>query len=231
MATIRDVARSLQACPWPPSPTRSTVRSRSAPSLLARVRAAVEKLSFTPRCWRARACASVRAACWASSSATSPTRSSPELFEADRACRRGARLLGASVQFERAHASARRAHLRMLRSQRIDGLILAPTGTASMNRAALLAAARSAGRAGRPRHGRARLRCRGRSTTTAPRYRGDVPSDRAAAIGASRLINGPRRVRTAADRLQGYREALLAAGLPFDPALVPRRRLPRAARL
>lgn len=34
------------------------------------------------------------------------------------------------------------------------------------------------------------------------------------------LINGPKTVRTAADRLQGYREALLAAGLGFDPELV-----------
>ncbi|MFX6330754.1 substrate-binding domain-containing protein, partial [Acinetobacter baumannii] len=34
------------------------------------------------------------------------------------------------------------------------------------------------------------------------------------------LINGPEIVRTAADRLQGYREALLAAGLGFDQALV-----------
>ena len=106
----------------------------------------------------------------------------------------------------------------MLRSQRIDGLILAPTGTASMNRAALLAALEMpvvlVDRAMEGLGYDAVVLNNHRAAYEAASY----------AIGRGHrriaLINGPKTVRTAADRLQGYREALLAAGLAFDPALV-----------
>src|SRR6185369_3642861 len=109
-------------------------------------------------------------------------------------------------------------HLRMLRSQRIDGLILAPTGTASMNRAALLAALEMpVVLVDRTMEGL------GYDAVVLNNHRAAYEAA-SYAIGRGHrriaLINGPNTVRTAADRLQGYREALLAAGLAFDAALV-----------
>ena len=110
------------------------------------------------------------------------------------------------------------AHLRMLRTQRIDGLILASTGAPSMDRASLLAQLEvPVVLVDRAMDGFG--------------YDAVLLDNRLAGFEAARhlierghrriaLVNGPEVLRTAADRLTGYREALLAAGLPLDPALV-----------
>ena len=137
MATIRDVARLASVS----VATVSNVLNNTAkvsPELLARVRAAVDKLGYSPdaaaRSLRRRSSGLLGLIV---ADITNPFFS--ELFEA---IELAAAARGFSVILCNSNEITEReeAHLRMLRSQRIDGLILAPTGTVSMNRAALLAA-------------------------------------------------------------------------------------------
>lgn len=109
-------------------------------------------------------------------------------------------------------------HLLMLRTQRVDGIILAATGQRSSGRAAAIA----------------RLRA---PTVLVDRGLDEfgldavVLDNRRAALEATRhilsfghrrvaMIGGPVAISTGAERLSGYREALLEAGLAPDPALV-----------
>lgn len=215
MATIRDVARLANVSVATVSNALNS-SDRVSPELLARVRAAVEKLSYTPhagaRSLRKRSSGLLGLVV---GDITNPFFS--DLFEAveDAAAANGYLVLlcNSSERSEREEA-----HLRMLRTQRIDGLILAPTGAASMNRAALLAQLEvPVVLVDRAMDGLG--------------YDAVVLDNRKAGLNATShliarghrrigLINGPEIVRTAADRMQGYREALLSAGLPFDPALV-----------
>lgn len=109
-------------------------------------------------------------------------------------------------------------HLKMLRSQRVDGIILAATGLASSGRAAGLAMLRVP----------VVLVDRGLAEFGLDAVTLD---NRRAALDAMRhilgfghrriaMISGPVAVSTAAERLAGYREALAEAGLPFDAQLV-----------
>ncbi len=215
MATIRDVARLANVSVATVSNVLNSA-DRVSPELSARVRAAMEKLSYTPhagaRSLRKRSSGLIGLVV---GDITNPFFS--DLFEAVEdaaaACGYLVLLCNSNERSEREEA-----HLRMLRTQRIDGLILAPTGAVSMNRASLLAQLevpvilvdRAMEELG---------------------YDAVVLDNRSAGFEATRhligcghqrigLVNGPAVLRTAAERLAGYREALLASGLSFDPSLV-----------
>lgn len=109
-------------------------------------------------------------------------------------------------------------HLDLLRTQRVDGIILAATGHPSGGRAAALSRLRAP----------VVLVDRG-----FPEFGLDavVLDNRRAALEATRhivsfghrriaMIGGPVQVSTGADRLAGYREALHEAGLPYEERLV-----------
>ena len=137
MATIRDVARLANVSVATVSNALNNAE-RVSPELLARVRAAVDKLGYAPdAAARSLRKGASRLIGLIVGDITNPFFA--DLFEAveDAAAARGylVLLLNSNERVEREEA-----HLRMLRSQRIDGLILAPTGAVSMNRAALLAA-------------------------------------------------------------------------------------------
>ena len=108
--------------------------------------------------------------------------------------------------------------LDLLRSQWVDGIVLAATGTASADRAALLSQLRVP----------VVLVDRGLEGLG---FDSVVLDNRLAALQATRhlidqghrrigLISGPAGLSTGADRQAGYREGLLAAGLSPDPALI-----------
>lgn len=215
MATIRDVARLADVSVATVSNVLNSA-DRVSPELLTRVRAAMEKLSYTPhagaRSLRKRSSGLIGLVV---GDITNPFFS--DLFEAVEdaaaACGYLVLLCNSNERSEREEA-----HLRMLRTQRIDGLILAPTGAVSMNRASLLAQLEvPVVLVDRAMEGLG--------------YDAVVLDNRSAGFEATQyliacghrrigLVNGPAVLRTAAERLAGYREALLAAGLPFDPALV-----------
>jgi LacI family transcriptional regulator len=109
-------------------------------------------------------------------------------------------------------------HIQVLRSQRIDGLILAATGEHSRDRAALLSSLKA-------------------PVVLVDRTMDDLGYDtvvlnnqdaafRAVTylleLGHQRIaiINGPSHLRTAAGRLQGYREALLSRGIAINDRLI-----------
>jgi LacI family transcriptional regulator len=105
-------------------------------------------------------------------------------------------------------------HLQLLRTQRVDGIILAATGHASTGRASALGQLRAP----------VVLVDRGFSEFGLDAV---ILDNRRAALEATRhilgfghrrvaMISGPATVSTGADRLTGYREALLEAGVPYD---------------
>jgi LacI family transcriptional regulator len=215
MATIRDVARLAGVSVTTVSNALNTP-GRVSPALSARVHAAVEKLGYAPHA--AARSLRKRASCLIGmvvADITNPFFS--ELFEAveNAAAMRGYSMLlcNSGEVFAREEQ-----HLAMLRAQRIDGLILAPTGAIAVNRAAILAGIDVP----------VVLVDRGMvelgydAVVLDNRRAGELATGHLLAAGHRRigLVNGPEMLRTAADRLQGYRETLLAAGLPFDPDLV-----------
>jgi LacI family transcriptional regulator len=215
MATIRDVARLAGVSVTTVSNALNTP-GRVSPTLSARVHAAVEKLGYAPhaaaRSLRKRASSLIGMVV---ADITNPFFS--ELFEAveNAAAMRGYSMLlcNSGEAFAREEQ-----HLAMLRAQRIDGLILAPTGAIAVNRASILASLDVP----------VVLVDRGMvelgydAVVLDNRRAGELATAHLLAAGHRRigLINGPEILRTAADRLQGYREKLLAAGIPFDPDLV-----------
>lgn len=105
-------------------------------------------------------------------------------------------------------------HLQLLRTQRVDGIVLAATGQASAGRALALGQLRAP----------VVLVDRG-----LPEFGLDavILDNRRAALEATRhilgfghrriaMISGPSTISTGADRLAGYREALHEAGVPYD---------------
>ncbi|MFC7400181.1 LacI family DNA-binding transcriptional regulator [Chelatococcus sp. GCM10030263] len=215
MTTIRDVARLAGVSVTTVSNALNTP-GRVSPALSARVHAAVEKLGYAPhaaaRSLRKRASSLIGMVV---ADITNPFFS--ELFEAveNAAAMRGYSMLlcNSGETFAREEQ-----HLAMLRTQRIDGLILAPTGAIAVNRASILASLDVP----------VVLVDRGMvelgydAVVLDNRRAGELATAHLLAAGHRRigLINGPEILRTAADRLQGYREMLLAAGIPFDPDLV-----------
>jgi LacI family transcriptional regulator len=109
-------------------------------------------------------------------------------------------------------------HLQLLRTQRVDGIILAATGHASSGRAAALSRLRAP----------VVLVDRGFTEFGLDAV---ILDNRQAALAATRhilgfghkriaMIGGPTTVSTGADRLAGYREALLEAGVAYQPRWV-----------
>lgn len=107
-------------------------------------------------------------------------------------------------------------HLQLLRTQRVDGIILAATGQNSLARVAALTQLRAP----------VVLVDRGIDELGLDAV---VLDNRRAALEATRhiigfghrriaIIGGPASISTGAERLAGYREALHEAGLPLDPA-------------
>jgi LacI family transcriptional regulator len=215
MGTIRDVAQLANVSVTTVSNAINNP-DKVSPELLARVRSAIDKLGYSPHA----AARSLRKRSSGLLGLIVGDITNPFFTELFEAIELAAAARGYSVILCNSNERAEReeVHLKMLRSQRIDGLILAPTGAVSMNRAALLAALEIpivlVDRA---------MEGLGYDAVILNNHRAayDATSH---AIGCGHrriaLINGPKLVRTAADRLQGYREALLAAGLPFAPELV-----------
>jgi LacI family transcriptional regulator len=106
----------------------------------------------------------------------------------------------------------------VLRAQRIDGFILAATGEPSTHRSNLLSSL------GIPivLVDRAMEGLGYDTIALDNRDAALVAVEHVLDLGHRRvaLINGPRHLRTAVDRLQGYREALLSRGIPIDPKLI-----------
>jgi LacI family transcriptional regulator len=105
-------------------------------------------------------------------------------------------------------------HLQLLRTQRVDGIILAATGHASSGRAAALSRLRAP----------VVLVDRGFTEFGLDAV---ILDNRQAALAATRhilefghqriaMIGGPTTVSTGAERLAGYREALLEAGVAYE---------------
>lgn len=215
MATIRDVARLAGVSVTTVSNALNRPGRVSA-ELSARVHAAVEKLGYSPhaaaRSLRMRASGLIGMVV---ADITNPFFS--ELFEAveNAAAKAGFSM----VLCNSGEAFAREErHMQMLRAQRIDGLILAPTGAISINRAAILADL--AVPVALVDRGMVEL---GYDAVVLDNHRaGALATSHLIEAGHRRigLINGPEVLRTAADRLQGYRETLLAAGLAVDPTLI-----------
>jgi len=215
MATIRDVARLANVSVATVSNALNSA-DRVSGELRARVLEAVDKLGYAPhpaaRSLRKRSSGLLGLVV---GDITNPFFS--DLFAAveDAAAASGYLVLlcNSSERVEREEA-----HLKMLRSQRIDGLILAPTGAVSMNRAALLAQLEvPVVLVDRAMDGL------GYDAVVLDNHRAAFEAtSHLIAAGHRRiaLVNGPDVVRTAADRLRGYREALLTAGIALDPALV-----------
>lgn len=215
MATIRDVARLANVSVATVSNALNSA-DRVSEELRARVHAAVEKLGYAPhpaaRSLRKRSSGLLGLVV---GDITNPFFS--DLFAAveDAAAASGYLVLLCNSSETVAREEA---HLKMLRSQRIDGLILAPTGAVSMNRAALLAQLEvPVVLVDRAMDGL------GYDAVVLDNHRAAFEATQHLISAGHRriaLINGPDIVRTAADRLRGYREALLTAGIPFDADLV-----------
>lgn len=109
-------------------------------------------------------------------------------------------------------------HLAVLRAQRVDGLIIAPTGAPSRNFAGLLA------RLDMPVVLIDRALDGWSFDTVALNNwaAAHAAVSHALDLGHRRIgiINGSSRLKTAADRLLGYREALIAQGIAIDPSLI-----------
>ena len=215
VSTIRDVARLAQV-------SMATVSNaindpdRVSPELRARVLKAVEALNYAPRA----AARSLRKRSSGHLGLIVADITNPFFTELVQAIEGVASQRGYSVLLCNSNEDPNREerHLQVLRSQWIDGLILAMTGGAS--------------------HGRARLL----TQMSVPVVLADraleglgfdavVLDNRLAAQQATEhllqhghrrigLISGPAGVSTGAERLSGYRETLLANGVGFDAGMV-----------
>lgn len=215
MATIRDVARLAGVSVTTVSNALNRP-GRVSSELSARVHAAVDKLGYSPsaaaRSLRMRASGLIGMVV---ADITNPFFS--ELFEA---VENAAAMSGFSMVLCNSGEAFEREerHMQMLRAQRIDGLILAPTGAISVNRATILADL--AVPVALVDRGMVEL---GYDAVVLDNHQaGALATAHLIAAGHRRvgLVNGPEVLRTAADRLQGYRETLLGSGIAFDPALV-----------
>jgi LacI family transcriptional regulator len=215
MATIRDVARLAGVS----MATVSNVLNdpeRVKPVLQSRVMQAVKALGYAPN----QAARSLRKRSTNLIGLIVADITNPFFTDLVEAMEEGATERGYSVLLCNSNEMLEREerHIQVLRSQRIDGLILAATGEPSKNRTSLLSSL-------------------GVPIVLVDRAMDDLGYDtvvldnRAAAFAAVShllslghrrigIINGPSHLRTASDRLQGYREALLSQGIPIEYELV-----------
>lgn len=215
MATIRDVAKLAEVSVATVSNALNDP-GRVSDELRGRVLKAVETLQYAPRA----AARSLRKQSSGLIGLIVADITNPFFTELVQAIEVIASQRGYSVLLCNSNEDPAREekHLQVLRSQWVDGIILATTGEASLSRAALL------------------------SQMRVPIVLVDrafdgfgldavVLDNRLAAYQATEhlirrghrrigLISGPASVTTGADRQRGYREALHASGLPFDATLV-----------
>jgi LacI family transcriptional regulator len=115
-------------------------------------------------------------------------------------------------------AAREEKHLRVLRSQWVDGIILATTGEASLSRSSLLSQIRvPVVLVDRAFDGLGLD-----AVVLNNRLAAQQATEHLIRRGHRRigLLSGPTGITTGADRLVGYREALLGSQLRFDPDLV-----------
>ena len=214
-ATIRDVARLAGVS----LATVSNVLNQTRPvaaDTAARVMRAVEALRYAPHA----AARSMRRRGSGLIGLILADITNPFFTALVHAVERAASTAGYSVLLCNSDEDLQREqqHLELLRTQRVDGIILAATGHPSRGRAAAL--------------GQLRV-----PVVLVDRAFNEFGLDavmldnRRAALDATRhilsfghrrvaMLSGPVAMSTGAERLQGYREALLEAGVAYDETLV-----------
>ncbi len=214
-ATIRDVARLAGVSVATVSNVLNSTRTVAAETR-DRVRRAVEALGYAPHA----AARSMRGRSSGLLGLILADITNPFFTALVHAVERAANARGYAVLLCNSDEDLAREeqHLELLRTQRVDGIILAATGHPSASRAAMLA----------------RLRAPVVLVDREfPEFGLDtvVLDNRRAALEATRhivsfghrriaMIGGPGGVSTGAQRLAGYREALHEAQIPYDDALV-----------
>lgn len=214
-ATIRDVARLAGVS----LATVSNVLNRTrpvAPDTAARVQRAVEALRYAPHA----AARSMRGRASALIGLIVADITNPFFTALVHAVERAASAAGYSVLLCNSDEDLQREqrHLQLLRMQRVDGIILAATGHPSRDRAAALGQMRVpvvlVDRA---------FAEFGLDAVTLDNQRAALDATRhILGFGHRRIamLSGPAAVSTGAERLSGYREALLEAGIAYDESLV-----------
>lgn len=212
IATIRDVARLASVS----VATVSNVLNRTRPvaaETRERVLRAVQALGYTPDA----AARSMRGRSSGLIGLIVADITNPFFTSLVHAVERAAQVHGHAVVLCNSDEDLAREerHLQLLRTQRVDGIILAATGQPSSARSAALALL----------HTPVVLVDRGLDELGLDAV---VLDNRRAALDATRhilsfghrrvaMIGGPPSISTGAERLAGYREALLEAGIAYDP--------------
>ena len=215
MTNIRDVARLANASVASVSNVFNTPDRVSA-TLRARIGKVAAELGYAPN----PAARSLRKGCSNLIGLIVADITNPFFTELVDVIERAASRLGYSVLLcNSAEDPAREQnHLDVLRAQRIDGLIMAPTGRPSRTIARSLATLRFP----------VVLIDRALDELGFDTVSLDNQMAASSAVlhaldqGHRRIgfINGSVRLRTAAHRLSGYRDALLSRGVPVDPAMI-----------
>lgn len=214
-ATIRDVARLAAVSVATVSNVLNSTRSVAADTR-ERVLKAVQALGYAPHA----AARSMRGRSSGLIGLIVADITNPFFTALVRAVERAANAQGYAVVLCNSDEDMAREerHLQLLRTQRVDGIILAATGPRSSARAAALAMLRAP----------VVLVDRGLDELGLDAV---VLDNRRAALEATRhvlgfghrrvaMIGGPPTISTGGERLAGYREALLEAGIAYDTARV-----------
>ena len=214
-ATIRDVARLASVS----LATVSNVLNQTRPvaaETAARVMRAVEALRYAPHA----AARSMRRRGSGLIGLILADITNPFFTALVHAVERAASAAGYSVLLCNSDEDLQREqqHLELLRMQRVDGIILAATGHPSRGRAAALGQLRVpvvlVDRASNEFGLDAVMLDNRRAALEATRHILSFGHRRVA------MLSGPVAMSTGAERLQGYREALLEAGVAYDESLV-----------
>lgn len=215
MATMKDVARLAGVSTATVSATIN-MSTYVSPALRARVEAAIRQLGYAPSA----VARSLKMGVTRLLGLVVADITNPFFTELVHVVEQAAQLDGYSVLLVDTDQDVEKelAALRLMESQRVDGVILAPSGSPSDYRRAGLSAYRPpivlVDRAVSQFDADVVVIDNVRAAHLATRH--------IVALGHRRIatIAGSAHVSTGADRLAGFRTALLEAGLPFDPALV-----------
>jgi len=215
MANIRDVARLANVSVATVSNALNSP-DRVSPALKGRITQAIQDLGYSPN----PAARSLRKGSSNLLGLIVADITNPFFTELVHVVEQAASTQGYSVLLCNSdeQVSREEQHLRVLRAQRVDGLIIAPTGRPSRSFARLLSL----------------LPCpivlvdRALEELSFDTVSLDNREAAATAVGhvldlghrAIGFINGSERIRTAADRLSGYRDALVSRGIPLDRSLI-----------
>ncbi|WP_341913798.1 LacI family DNA-binding transcriptional regulator [Ferrovibrio terrae] len=215
MATIRDVAR-LAGVSVATVSNSVNDPGRVSEQLRARVLKAIESLNYAPRA----AARSLRKQSSGLLGLIVADITNPFFTELVQAVEGIASQQGFSVLLCNSDEDPAREekHLQVLRSQWVDGIILATTGDVSLSRSSLLSQIRvPVVLVDRAFDGLGLD-----AVVLDNRLAAHQATEHLIRRGHRRigLLSGPTSVTTGADRLAGYREALLASQIRFDPGLV-----------